>query len=268
MRKGRKVTVAAVILLTVLGLTACGKSKEDYFAERMEAMGGSLDVSGESENSQQMKDLMDGLAEDFANQKAEIKEDKKSGKKEVSFGTWEGKVYTNKYMGLTAKFDSEWTIYSAADLQQINGEAGDILEASSIGKYLDSVDFFKDMMVENVKDLSTVNITYMKMAEQEREESAKLTEKEIVQKTVDGMGYVTDAYAQMGMTIRASLAKEVYFLGERRTAQYMLLDYMGNPYYTLQLYDYHSGEYATVFTVASFNEDKTLELLDMFSACE
>lgn len=268
MRKGMKVTIAAVFMLAALGLTACGKSKEEYFAERMEEMGANLNLSGDDEESQQIKDLMDGLAEDFANQEVEIKDNQKSGKKEVSFGTWEGNVYTNKYMGLTAEFDSDWIIYSSEELQQVTGEAGNILESSNIGKYLEGADFFKDMMVENINELSSINITYMKMGKQEREESAKLTEKEIVQKTVDGMGYVTDAYAQMGMVLKASSAKDVYFLGEKRTAQYMYLDYMGNAYYTLQLYDYHSGEYATVFTVSSFNEDKTTELLKLFTKCE
>lgn len=263
MRKGLKVTAVALVLVAALGCTACGKSKEDYFAERMEAMGGSLNLSEDDENSQQVKDLMDGLAEDFANQKVEEKQ-----KKEVSFGTWTGKTYTNKYLGLTANFDSDWTVYSAAELQQLTGETIDALSDSAIGGYLQKMDVVKDMLVENMGDLTTVNITYTKMSKSEQENYAKKTEREIVQSTIDGVGLLRDAYAQMGMTLKLTTAKDVFFLGETRTAQYMYLDYMGTPYYVLQIYDYHTGDYATAITVASFNQDKTLELLNLFTKYE
>ncbi len=268
MRKGRNVTVVVLLLLAAFGLTACGKSKEDYFAERMEAMGGSLELSDENENSQQMKDLMDGLAEDFSNQEVESENEKKTGKKEVSFGVWEGKVYTNKYLGLTGEFDSDWFIYSAAELQQMTGATMDELADSKIGDYVKTMDVVKDMMVENERDLTSINITYTKMTRQEQENYAKKTEKKIVQETVDSIGVLGDAYEQMGMTIKAASAKELYFLGEKRTAQYMYMDYMGTPYYVLQIYDYQIGEYATVITVASFKQDKTLELLDLFTKYE
>lgn len=263
MRKGKKAVLSVMIFAMAFGLTACGKSKEEYFAERMEEMGGSLNVSEDDENAQQIKDLMDGLAEDFANQKVEEKK-----KKEVSFGTWEGKVYTNKYVGLTAEFGPDWTISSAEELQAITDETETILKDSDIGGYLRQLDFVRDMMVENVDDFTTVNITYTKMTKQEQEQYAKKTEKEIVQATASSVELVADAYKQMGMTVKSTSVKEVYFLGERRTAHHMCLDYFGTPYYVLQFYDYHSGEYATLLTVASFHNDKTMELLNLFTKCE
>ena len=142
------------------------------------------------------------------------------------------------------------------------------MDSSNIGKYLKGMDFFRDMMVENVDDLTSVNITYTKMSKTEQEQYAKKTEREIVQATANGVELVADAYKQMGMTVKSTSVKEVYFLGEMRSAQHLSLDYMGTPYYALQLYDYHSGEYATLLTVSSFNEDKTLELLNLFTKCE
>ena len=38
----------------------------------------------------------------------------------------------------------------------------------------------------------------------------------------------------------------------------------GVPYYTLQLFDYRLGQYSVTLTLASFVEDNTESLLDLF----
>ena len=40
------------------------------------------------------------------------------------------------------------------------------------------------------------------------------------------------------------------------------------PYYTLQLFDYHLGQYSVTLTLASYVEDNTTQLLDLFYEVE
>ena len=264
MRKSKKVVFAGLLAIAVLGCGACAKSSEEYIAERLAEMNGGTPAGQVSEEEQQAKDVVMGMIEDLP----AVKEEQKNKKEKASFGTWEGQTYTNEYLGLICTFDSDWMIYSASELQEIDSSVEDMLEQTDIAKYLEDMMFFKDMMAENAKELTSVNITYSKMSAQEKEHYAKLTEKEIVNKTTGSMELLGDTYEQMGMTLKNDSVKDIYFLGEMRTVQYLHFDYMGTPYYAVQIYDYHSGDYATVLTLSSFMEDKTTELLNMFAKCK
>ena len=263
MRKGKKVVLSVMILAMAFGMTACGKSKEEYFAERMEEMGGSLNVSGEDENSQQIKDLMDGLAEDFANQKVEEKKKVKN-----PAGVWEGNTYTNEYLGFTVEFGPEWETYTAEEINQREDTVGGLLTNSGLGGLMEEADFFEDMLVENRNDMSSMNVYFIKMTKEQQEERKNQTERQSVLNGIESKGALKDLYASMGLEIQTLTAKDVYFLGEKRTVQYMAIIENGTPYYSLQIFDYHSGAYASVMTIACYNEDKTTELLNLFTKCE
>lgn len=60
----------------------------------------------------------------------------------------------------------------------------------------------------------------------------------------------------------------VKYSGEERDVIYMACDVNGVPYYGIQLFDYSLGDYAVTLTVTSFVEDKTEELLTLFSKYE
>ncbi len=263
MKKGRKITVAALVLLTVIGLTACGKSKEDYFAERMKAMSGSMEGSGDGDDSQQMKELMDGLTEEFVNQKVERKKEIKD-----PAGVWKDNTYTNEYLGFTVEFGPEWEICNAEEIKQREDTVGGLFSGSGLGDLMEEADFFEDMLVENRNDMSSMNVYFMKMTKEQQEERKNQTERQIVLDGLENKGALKDIYSSVGLEIQTLTAKDVYFLGEKRTAQYMYIDYAGTPYYTLQIYDYHSGDYAAVLTIACYNEDKTTELLNLFTKYE
>ncbi len=264
MRKSKKVVFAGLLAIAVLGCGACAKSSEEYIAERLAEMNGGTPAGQVSEEEQQAKDVVMGMIEDLP----AVKEEQKNKKEKTSFGTWEGQTYTNEYLGLTCTFDSDWMIYSASELQEIDSSVEDMLEQTDIAKYLEDMMFFKDMMAENAKELTSVNITYSKMSEQEKKYYASMTEKEIVSKSNSSMELLGNTYEQMGMTLKEEAVREIFFLGEMRSVQYLHFDYMGMPYYAIQIYNYHSGDYSTVLTLSSFREDKTTELLNMFAKCK
>ena len=258
----KKALVLATSIAMLMGCAACGKSSMDIIEEQMAAMESGGDSSEGNDTVSNSYEILEEMM------KSTPTPTLKPVKKETAVGKMENGVYTNSYLGLQCTFDSDWVFYSAAELQEITGAAMELLEESSVAEYLEDMEYFMDMKAENVDDLTTVNVTYTKMSKQDRERYAELTEKEIVERTLASIDAVADSYAQAGMTIKSKEARTIYFLGESRTAQYMYSDYMGTPYYTLQIYDYHTGDYATVVTLASYGQDKTMELLNLFTKYE
>lgn len=182
----------------------------------------------------------------------------------LSLGRMEGGVYTNEYVGYTCTLDDNWTFYSADELQQIPSSVADMMEGSELGAALEGVQQFTDMMAENVNDLTTMNVLYQKLSLQERLAYAVLNEDEIADATLAQKDMLVEAYESAGMTVISMEKTTVTFMGEERTAIKGEFTIQDVPYFTLQLFDYHLGEYAVTTTLASYVEDTTTSLLDLF----
>lgn len=186
----------------------------------------------------------------------------------LSLGRMEGGVYTNEYVGYTCTLDSNWTFLSAEELQQIPANVTDAISGSELAKKLEGVQQFTDMMAENVNDLTTVNVLYQKLSLQERIAYAALTEEQIVDVTLEQAAMLEEAYAQAGMTLLSMEKVSVEFMGETHFAIRSELTFQDVPYYVLQLFDFHLGEYAVTTTLASYVEDNTDSLLGLFYPLE
>ena len=57
----------------------------------------------------------------------------------------------------------------------------------------------------------------------------------------------------------------VTFAGKERSALHTTATIQDIPYYTLQFFDFDLGDYAVTTTLASYVEDNTGNLLDLFS---
>lgn len=182
----------------------------------------------------------------------------------LSLGRMEGGVYTNEYVGYTCELDENWTFYSAEELQQIPSNVADMMEGSELGDALEGVQQFTDMMAENVNDLTTMNVLYQKLSMQERLAYAVLTEEDIIDATLEQKDMIVEAYEAAGMTVISMEKTTVTFMGEKRTAIKGEFTVQDVPYYTLQLFDYHLGEYSVTTTLASYIENNTASLLDLF----
>lgn len=261
MKCGKKVMCITMLFALTVGCVACGESSTDIMAKQMAEMKGNNNLSEEDEAIKQSYERLEELLENPPEQE-------KIEKKEVSFGEIQNGVYSNAYMGLSCYLDSDWEYYTASELQDMEGVALNALKGSELEAFAEKAEYIMDMKAECVKDMTTVNVVYTKLSKQEQTRYEGLSDKEIVEKTMSSIDLVADSYAQAGMIVKSVTAKPVHFLGESRTALHMTSDAMGMPYYTLQLYDYHTGEYATSLTLASFGEDKTIELLNLFSKYE
>lgn len=182
----------------------------------------------------------------------------------VSIGRMEGGTYTNSYVGYGCDLDGSWTFYSAEELQEMPQNAKDLMEGSELGDSINVLDQFTDMMAENEELLCTMNLLYQKIPVESRMVYAVMDEAEILELVLEEKDAMIEAYAQGGFDVESMETVKVTFLGQERMALKTASTTQGVPYYTLQLFDYKLGQYSTTLTLASFVEDNTASLLDLF----
>lgn len=186
----------------------------------------------------------------------------------VSMGRMEGGTYINKYAGYACELDSSWTFYGAEELQDIPENVAEMLEGSELGDSINTLDQFTDMMAENAEQMTTMNLLYQKHTVEERLSYALLSDEEILDSVFGIQDQMIAAYEQAGIEVNSMEKVTVTFLGEERLALRTSAVMQGVPYYVLQLFDYHLGQYSVTLTLASFVEDNTESLLDLFYAVD
>lgn len=182
----------------------------------------------------------------------------------VSMGRLEGGVYTNSYTGYGCNLDSSWTYYSAEELQDMPEAVKEAMEGSELGDSIDTLNQFTDMMAENVEALTTMNVLYQKLSMEERLGYAMLDEAEVLELLLEEKDMMVAGYAQAGFEVESMETVTVSFLGRERTALKTSCTTQGVPYYTLQLFDFALGQYSVTLTLASFVEDNTAGMLELF----
>lgn len=187
---------------------------------------------------------------------------------ELSLGRMEGGIYTNTYAGFSCKLDSNWSFLSAKELEQIPSTVSDMVSGSELGDALADVQQFTDMMAENVNDLTNMNVLYQKLGMQERLAYAVLSEEQVVDATLDQSAMMLEAYAQAGISVTSMEKVTVNFAGRERFALHTTATVQDIPYYMLQFFDFNLGEYAITTTLASYVDDNTEDLLELFSAAD
>ena len=184
----------------------------------------------------------------------------------VSLGRMEGGVYTNEYVGIGCQLDSNWTFYTAEELQELPGQVHEALQDT---EYSDAgLNQITDMMAENATDLTTMNVQYNKLTMQDRLIFATMNDDAIADVILGQSESMVQAYAQAGIENAVLEKKTVTFLGEERTAVHTSASVQGIPYYILQVFDYSLGQYSVTVTVGSYVEDQTESLLALFYSVE
>lgn len=237
----KKMTRILAMLLALLLLTGCGAEPEE--------VGGQITPAQDSTVPVEATEVPDP-------------------EKTAALGRLEGGVYTNSYTGYGCTLDENWTFYSAEELQELPENVAELMEGSELGDQTDFLQQITDMMAENVNDLTTINVLYQKLSMQERLAYMALNEEQIMDATLSQMDAMVDAYAQAGIMVDTMEKTTVTFLGEERTALLTSSTIEDIPYYTLQLFDYHLGQYSVTLTLASYVENQTAQLLELFYEVE
>lgn len=185
----------------------------------------------------------------------------------VSLGRMVGGIYENAYVGYGCTLDENWEYYTAEELQDLSDLTQEMLQDTELmGEKHQQL---LDMVAENATDLTSVNIVYSYTSLQDRLASALFTEEQYVDGVLGMKDQMADAYAQSGITLHTMEKKQVSFLGQERWAIHSDATIAGDgadiPYYILQLFEKRpNGSYLVTLTLASYMEDNTESLLDLF----
>ena len=186
--------------------------------------------------------------------------------KPVTLGRVENGVYTNEYIGIGCALDSAWTFKTAEELQELPAQVQELLQDT---EYADaSLRQFTDMMAENVDAMVNMNVQYTQLSLQERIAYAALSSEALVDLVMKESASMAEAYAQAGIEGAVMEKVSIKFLGQDRYGVYTSASVQGYPYYMLQIFDYGLGRYGVTITVASFFEDNTGAMLDLFYALD
>lgn len=182
--------------------------------------------------------------------------------KAVSMGLLEGGTYENSYAGFGFTLDESWILYPAEELQTLPENVREMFQGTDLEDY--EIDQFTDILAENPETLTTMNVLYQKINLQERLAYAVMSEEALIDTTIAQYDTMVQAYANAGITVESVDKKTVTFLGQEHTALYTVAAVQDVPYYILQIYDYHLGDYGIIITLGSYVEDNTESLLELY----
>lgn len=250
-----KKRVFILLLIVVLLLTGCGSRSR---TESRREVAGRVEIPAATEVP----------AATEAPVVTEVPEETEASVQErpISLGRMEGGNYINEYAGYGCSLDDSWVFYSAEELQEMPEMVKEATAGTELGDALDPLSQFTDVMAENADMLVNFNVLYRKMTMEERLGNMMLSEKEMIEGILDMQDQMIEAYAQGGILVDFMEAVTVTFLGQERTALHTVSSIDGIPYFTLQVFDSGLGSHAVTLTLASFVEDNTFELLDLFYA--
>lgn len=186
----------------------------------------------------------------------------------VSLGRIEGNVYINEYVGYRCTLNSDWEFYGADVLQELPENIAELIGDSDFVDENILLSQITDMMAENLTELQSINVLYQKIDVAARLSSMSMGEEALIDGILEQSSDMIDAYAQAGIIVDRFEKVTVNFLGQERIAIRTYASIQDIPYFTLQLYNYDLGNYAVTTTLASYVEDTTDSLLELFSAIE
>lgn len=186
----------------------------------------------------------------------------------VAMGRMVGGVYTNSYTGYACQLDSNWTFYSAEELQEMPANVAEILGDSDLLDDETVLSQFTDMMAENATDPASMNVAYTKLPIQERVIYAMMDDAAVVDTILQQKDTLLEVYANAGITVESMESVTINFLGEERVAIHTAASIQGIPYYMLQISDFGLGAYGVTLTLATYLEDNTADLAALFYAVE
>lgn len=205
-------------------------------------------------------------AEQPSSQTQPAAEDKDAQKEEkhVSFGALEGGIYENTYVGYGCTLGEGWTYKSAEEIQDISNMTQELLDGTDLDNEGNAMPHITDMIAENVGEMKSINVQYTRLSPQEKITQGMMTEENLIEGVLSQKDTLVASYRQAGIEVESMEKVQVTFLGESRYAVHTTSTVQGVNYYILQIFDIHLGNYYVTLTLASFIEDTTYEMLDLF----
>ena len=262
----RKVTGLVMALALAMAFAACGGKDAEDISGKITPVVSDEQEKGDTDAAptEAAKD-----EESKATEEPKATEAPEETGNNTSLGRVQGGKYVNEYMGISCTLDSNWEFYTAEELQELPQNVEELFAGTEAEDLMSNLQSITDMTAENATELTSMNIMYQKMSMQERLAFASMSNDDVVEAMVTSQKDMLIAtYAQAGINVHEMYKKTVTFCGEECDVIYMACDVNGVAYYGIQVFDYKLGDYAVTLTVTSFVEDKTEDLLKLFSKNE
>lgn len=168
-------------------------------------------------------------------------------------GTIGGSTYTSDFLGVKAKFSSEWNLFSDAEMAKYNGIT-DMSDSSIKSKFKQSGTIY-DMMVAR-SDGASINIVIQdtKVTGKLKEDTYFTTGLEIVKKQFEAMG--------ANVSLKADTT---IFCGKSTRCIKLVMSMSGLTMHMIQI-PIFKGDYIGNITFGAFDESDLSGFMAMFSA--
>lgn len=167
-----------------------------------------------------------------------------------------GTTYRNDSAGIMCELDDSWTLYSEEELAMLAGSVTEVLNDDGFEKLVEAGVCLYDFYAYR-EDGANLNITIAKIAGLE-----SVDEKKYVETVSEG---ITESMSGAEFKIRDVEIEETLFAGERHSMVHVSLEYQGNALFE-RIAFIKKGAYVFQITSATYFEDSTAELMDMFTA--
>lgn len=149
----------------------------------------------------------------------------------LSHGTWSGKTYTSKFLGIKGDFPSDWVVTSDSELASAVGATE--MSAEAMKTAMSSVGTVTEMMTATADQSSSVNIVIEDTSKtQTPNESGKYfsTMPAVAQQQLEAVGEA------LGVSMKANVSESsVSFLGEDTKCLYIILTVDGSDVHEIQV---------------------------------
>lgn len=171
--------------------------------------------------------------------------------KQVTLGTWQNGTYTNTYAGFACALAENW------NCQLAGAEQGDApVTAERI----------TDLKADNEETLSSLHVQYRKHSAELLQYYQTMTSEQLVDAVLESKDEMIKTYEESGILVTSMEKVQVTFAGQECFALRTQATIQDVPYYTTQIFVFGEGLYGVTLTAASFETDKTADLLAMFTA--
>ena len=182
-----------------------------------------------------------------------------AGAKDPQMGEFADGTYTNDFLGICCKVSEEWTVYSDAQLAQLNGLVLDTMTDADIVEQLKKSNVAHLFYATADGGHRSVNVVLEKVGVFN---GILLDEKTYIAVSVDQL---PAALQGMGLTDVTAEETTVSFVGVDHAAVRVYGKFSGVDFYE-KIVCIKVGNYFGLVTVASYHEDETDALMKMFKA--
>lgn len=182
-----------------------------------------------------------------------------SAAKDPQMGEFADGIYSNDFLGICCEVGEEWTVYSDAQLAQLNGLVLDTMTDADIVEQLKKSNVAHLFYATADGGHRTVNVVLENVG---LVNGVLLDEKTYMEISVEQL---PTALQSMGLTNVTAVTATVSFAGKDHAAVQVHGKFSGVNFYE-KIVCIKVGNYFGLVTVGSYHEDETDALLKMFTA--